>query len=84
MEKKSFESSLKELETIVEKLEKGDLNLEESLKLYEKGIQLITYCSSQLEAAEKKIEILDKDLNGKMKAVPFDEDDSFTESEDED
>jgi exodeoxyribonuclease VII small subunit len=76
MEKGTFESSLKELESIVDKLEKGELSLEESLKLYEHGIKLVKFCSSQLDAAEKKIEILQKELNGQMKTVPFEEDDT--------
>jgi exodeoxyribonuclease VII small subunit len=79
MEKRTFESSLKELESVVDKLEKGELSLEESLRLYEQGIKLVKFCSSQLDAAEKKIEILQKELNGQMKAVPFEEDDTTNE-----
>ncbi len=79
MEKETFESSLKELESIVDKLEKGELSLEESLKLYEQGLKLVKFCSSQLDAAEKKIEILQKELNGQMKTVPFEEDDTANE-----
>ncbi len=53
-----FEHSLTELETIVGQLEKGDLSLEESLKHYEKGINLAQKCQKILSEAEQKIEIL--------------------------
>lgn len=54
----SFEESIKELENIVEKLEKGDLSLEESLKHFEKGINLSKKCQELLSSAEQKIEKL--------------------------
>lgn len=66
-----FEESLKKIEDIVEKLESGDLPLEESLKLYEDGIKLIKTCLSKLEEVERKIEILVKDKNGKISSKPF-------------
>lgn len=53
-----FEHSIAELETIVGQLEKGDLSLEESLKQYEKGINLAQKCQKILSEAEQKIEIL--------------------------
>ncbi len=67
-----FEEALKRLEKIVEKLEAGDVPLEESLALYEEGITLFRQCSSKLEEAKKKVEILTKDGNSKkMKAETF-------------
>jgi exodeoxyribonuclease VII small subunit len=63
-----FEAALKQLEEIVQRLEKGELPLEESLKLYEDGIRLSRICHSKLEEAEGKIEILLKD--GKGDSVP--------------
>lgn len=54
----SFEDSLNELESIVKLLEEGNLNLDESLKNFERGITLSRICSQKLEQAEKKIEIL--------------------------
>ncbi len=67
-----FEEALKRLEKIVEKLEAGDVPLEESLELYEEGITLFRHCSSKLEEAKKKVEILTKEGSGKkMKAEPF-------------
>jgi exodeoxyribonuclease VII small subunit len=83
MEKRKFESSLKELESIVEKLEKGEISLEESLALYEQGITLVKFCNSQLDAAEKKIEILQKELDNQMKAVPFEENDAINAHDEE-
>ncbi len=66
-----FEESLKRLETIVGRLEKGDLPLDESVKIFEEGIHLSKNCMKTLEDAERKIEILLKDKNGKKKAQPF-------------
>jgi exodeoxyribonuclease VII small subunit len=60
----SFETALKQLEEIVQRLEKGELSLEESLKLYEEGIQLSRLCHGKLEEAEGKIEMLLKDAKG--------------------
>jgi exodeoxyribonuclease VII small subunit len=64
----SFETALKQLEEIVQRLEKGELSLEESLKLYEEGIQLSRLCHGKLEEAEGKIEILLKDAKGDVVA----------------
>ena len=55
---KDFEAAIAELETIVKKLEEGDLPLERSLELYERGVQLSRFCHTRLEEAEKRIEIL--------------------------
>ncbi|MFI5184870.1 MAG: exodeoxyribonuclease VII small subunit [Vicinamibacteria bacterium] len=64
----SFETALKQLEEIVQRLEKGELSLEESLKLYEEGIQLSRLCHGKLEEAEGKIEMLLKDAKGDVVA----------------
>jgi exodeoxyribonuclease VII small subunit len=61
---KTFEASLAQLETIVRKLEDGDLPLEESLKLFEKGVALSRECRERLNEAERRIEILMKDSEG--------------------
>jgi exodeoxyribonuclease VII small subunit len=55
---KDFESALAELDTIVKKMEEGDLTLEKSMELYERGLQLSRFCHSTLEAAERRIELL--------------------------
>jgi len=57
-----FEASLKELEKIVRELESGDINLDQSLKRFEQGIELYRKCRSTLETAEKKIKILSDSL----------------------
>ncbi len=57
---KDFEAAIAELETIVKKLEDGDLALEKSLELYERGVQLSRFCHTRLEEAEKRIEILNE------------------------
>lgn len=75
----SFEAALKQLEEIVQKLEKGELPLEDSLALYEEGIRLSRLCHAKLEEAEGKIEKLVKDArgapvldrDGQPKTVPF-------------
>jgi len=60
----TFENALKQLEEIVQRLEKGELALEESLRLYEEGIRLSRICHGKLEEAEGKIEVLLKDARG--------------------
>lgn len=62
----TFEAALAELESIVQKLEAGDLPLEESLELFEKGIGLSRSCRERLTNAERRIELLMKDANGEF------------------
>lgn len=69
----NFESSLEELERVVKELEKGDLPLEQSLALFEKGMNLSASCKEQLEQAETRVEILVKRGN-QVAAMPFDPD----------
>lgn len=66
-----FEDALKKLEGIVKKLEEGDLPLEESLKYFEEGVKLSRLCAHKLDEAEKKVEILIKEKDGKLKAKSF-------------
>ena len=65
---KDFEAAIAELESIVKKLEEGDLPLETSLQLYERGVQLSRFCHAQLEQAEKRIEILNE--RGQLTPAP--------------
>jgi exodeoxyribonuclease VII small subunit len=65
---KDFEAAIAELESIVRKLEEGDLPLEQSLGLYERGVQLSRFCHSRLEEAERRIEILTE--RGELKPAP--------------
>ena len=55
---KDFEAAIAELESIVKKLEEGDMALEQSLALYERGVQLSRFCHARLEEAEHRIDIL--------------------------
>ncbi len=56
--KKTFEEALLRLEEIIRKLDNGELNLEESLKLFEEGIALARHCNAKLDEAQGKVEIL--------------------------
>jgi exodeoxyribonuclease VII small subunit len=67
----TFEESLKKLETIVDQLEKGELPLEESLKLFEEGVSLSAVCKQELDAAEGKVQMLIKQRDGGLKTEPF-------------
>jgi exodeoxyribonuclease VII small subunit len=66
----TFESSLDELEKVVRELEGGDLALERSLELFERGMGLSDTCRKQLEAAETRVEVLIRNA-GKLTAEPF-------------
>lgn len=70
-ELKHFEKSIKELEEIVTQLEKGDLTLEESLKIFEQGIGLSEACVKILDHAENKVNLLIKTKSGEVLNQPF-------------
>ena len=65
---KDFEAAIAELEAIVKKLEEGDLPLEKSMELYERGVHLSRFCHARLEDAERRIEILNE--RGGLKPAP--------------
>lgn len=65
-----FEESLAELEQLVERMEQGNLPLEEALKLFERGIQLTRTCQKSMQEAEQKVRIL-LDMNGESTLKPF-------------
>lgn len=65
---KDFEAAIAELDGIVRRLEDGDLSLEQSLALYERGVQLSRFCHARLEDAERRIEILTD--RGELKPAP--------------
>ena len=67
---KSFEACLEELEQVVKQLEAGDLPLEKSLALFERGVSLSDACRKQLEEAETRVEILIR-KEGKIQPEPF-------------
>ncbi|MGC9198302.1 MAG: exodeoxyribonuclease VII small subunit [Acidobacteriaceae bacterium] len=54
----SFEEQMAELETVVERLERGDLSLEENVRLFERGMQLTSACKEQLAKAESRVQVL--------------------------
>lgn len=70
VESLSFENALDELETLVERLESGEQSLEESLKEFERGIQLTRHCQKSLQSAEQRVEKLIKQ-NQMDLLVPF-------------
>jgi len=66
----SFEAALKELESIVEKLERGDVALEESIAIYERGAALKKHCEAKLKSAQMKIEKIVLDEDGEASLEP--------------
>lgn len=68
----SFETAISELEHIVAQLESGDLELEQSLKLFERGIELTRLSQAKLQEAEQKVQIL-MEKNGQLALQPFSE-----------
>lgn len=70
---RTFEASLEALERIVHQLEDGDLPLDKSLELFEQGIRLSRECQERLSQAERRIEILLRDNQGRPTATPFKE-----------
>jgi exodeoxyribonuclease VII small subunit len=67
----TFEAALAELETIVGRLENGDLTLDESVALFEQGQRLATFCQSRLDAAELRVRQLVPDSGGGMRIEPM-------------
>jgi exodeoxyribonuclease VII small subunit len=68
---KSFEGALDELRSIIEKLESGNLSLEESLTLFERGVELITFCHKKLDEVQKKVEVLVETTGGEVLRKEF-------------
>ena len=68
---KTFEEALARLELIIGELEKGELNLDESLKLFEEGIALARHCNAKLDEAQGKVELLLGTEEGVAKTTPF-------------
>ena len=71
MAEKKFEKALERLEGIVGSLEKGDLPLEDSLKIFEEGMELVNFCSRKLEEAEQKVTLLIQEGSGRVSQQPF-------------
>jgi len=84
-----FEKHLTQLETVVERLERGDLALDESVRLFEEGMKLSHACKEELEQAEGRIQVLVETKGGKMQAAELEveedlEDESGNDEDDED
>ncbi len=73
-EKPDFETALAELEELVERMEKGELSLEDSLRDFERGVELTRFCQQALKEAEQKVQILSKD-GGEGELQAFDDGD---------
>lgn len=71
---KSFEDALQRLEQVLESLEHGNLNLEESVKAFEEGVKLVRFCHDKLDEVERRVELLLKDEAGRFFTKPFPED----------
>jgi exodeoxyribonuclease VII small subunit len=68
-----FEEALQKLEAIVNKMEEGELSLEEALNAFEEGVKLAKLCSSKLDEAERRVEKLIRKQDGKLETIPFSE-----------
>lgn len=71
MENLSFEEAVEELEKTVSELENDQLTLEESVKRFERGMELSKYCNDKLEEAQKSITVLIENANGEITEEPF-------------
>lgn len=66
--KPTFKEAIEELEQITESLEGGELELEKSLELFERGVELIKYCQDSLDSAQSRVEVLVESLGGEVKS----------------
>lgn len=73
----SFESALEELEQLVERLESGDLPLDEALADFERGVKLTRECQQKLASAEQKVKVLMEE-GGQVQELPFDAEEGFS------
>ncbi len=70
VDKMSFEEALAELETIVRQLEQGDVELEKSIEIYERGAALKAHCQARLDAADLKVKQIIQGQNGEVTTEP--------------
>ena len=78
--KLTFEDALKQLETVVAKMEGGELPLEQCLDQYEKGVHLARFCLQELDGAQKRIEQLQKDAKGAFVLTPLEVEETEAEA----
>ena len=76
---KSFENALKRLEEVLDSLEHGNLNLEESVQAFEEGVKLVRFCHGKLDEVERRVELLLKDEAGRFFTKPFPEEEGGEE-----
>ena len=79
MSELKFEKAMTRLENIVDELERGDLDIDKSLEIFEEGIKMSRLCTKKLNEAEAKIQKLTKDKKGELITVPFPLDDKNEE-----
>ena len=72
VEEMSFEDAMRELEKVVSDLERGDVPLEQSIALYERGAQLKQRCQTKLKEAEEKVALITQDGDGNLGLKPVD------------
>ncbi len=77
----NFEEQLTALEAVVERLERGELPLDESVRLFEEGVKLSNACKKELEAAEGRIQVLVEQGSGGMRVVGLDVEEGVEEDE---
>ena len=79
----SFEDRLTALEAVVERLERGDLSLDDSVRLFEEGVLLSNACKVELEKAEGRVQVLVKAPNGEMQAAELEGEDALSEDDED-
>ncbi len=79
----SFEERLTSLEAVVERLERGELTLDESVRLFEEGVHLSNACKLELEKAEGRIQVLVETQGGGVQVAEMDVEDEDIENDDE-
>ncbi|MEG3079288.1 exodeoxyribonuclease VII small subunit [Halomonas sp. 5021] len=77
-----FAATVEQLETLVERLESGELSLEDALTAFEQGVRLTRDAQQRLDSAELKVHALSEDSEGRLNVTPFDGPDSPTEDSD--
>ncbi len=75
MEKVTYERAMEQLKGLSERLESGELTLDESLEVYGKAVELIKICNEKLQVTKKQMTVLIEDVEGAIKEVPFKEED---------
>jgi exodeoxyribonuclease VII small subunit len=68
---KKFEDELRDLEEIVNRIDSGDLTLEESISAFERGVALVKALNQKLDEVERKVELLTRDVGGELRSAPF-------------